>query len=298
MENKKSKYIEIIILLLLLAASVCFLSHIFSPENLNLPVAINEKDRYYESIIREPENTIDTLIIGNSEAVTLVDTPRFEKETGRSAYSVGKAGSSVADAYYTLRDITKMQDIKLVILETDMFADDNIDYSSNREELKRVFTAETEHLFPVFRYHSAWKILAGQNEGYPLNSERGYEERTDIVPYTGGEYMLPTEEVSYIPKLRVFYMNKIVKFCRKNDIDLLFVSAPSALLFNTKKHNAVSVYTEENNIPYLDLNSLNDEIGIDWTTDTMDGGDHVNENGTEKVTDYLIKCISEVISIK
>jgi hypothetical protein len=44
---------------------------------------------------------------------------------------------------------------------------------------------------------------------------------------------------------------------------------------------------------YIDFNVLKDEIGIDWSQDTGDAGDHINIYGCEKTTRYLIDYLNE-----
>ena len=47
-----------------------------------------------------------------------------------------------------------------------------------------------------------------------------------------------------------------------------------------------------NGIKFLELNCV-DEIGIDWNTDTQDGGWHLNTNGAVKVSKYLANYLKE-----
>ena len=52
-------------------------------------------------------------------------------------------------------------------------------------------------------------------------------------------------------------------------------------------------YADEKGIAYLDLNEKVEELGLNWTGDTQDKGDHLNVYGAEKVTSYLGNYLEE-----
>ena len=49
----------------------------------------------------------------------------------------------------------------------------------------------------------------------------------------------------------------------------------------------VSAYAEKNGLKYINLINYSDEIGIDMSTDTYDGGLHLNLSGAEKLTGWF-----------
>ena len=88
-------------------------------------------------------------------------------------------------------------------------------------------------------------------------------------------------------------MEKIRKLCEKNGAELLLVSAPSPVNYDYKKHNALEEYAKEKGLTYVDLNMKHRDIGLDWTNDRYDRGDHLNIHGARKVTEYIGKYLKE-----
>ena len=56
---------------------------------------------------------------------------------------------------------------------------------------------------------------------------------------------------------------------------------------NYAKHNAIQNWADHNIEFCIDFNTMLDEIELDWQTDSLDGGDHINYNGTVKTTEYI-----------
>ena len=77
-------------------------------------------------------------------------------------------------------------------------------------------------------------------------------------------------------------------------LSVALYSAPNALTWNPAIHNALVALAEELELTYFDMNYMSEEVPIDWSHDTFDGGDHVNYYGAQKVTAYLGKYLSEM----
>jgi methionine synthase II (cobalamin-independent) len=53
------------------------------------------------------------------------------------------------------------------------------------------------------------------------------------------------------------------------------------------QNQQVEEYAEEYDLTYINFYDLIDEIGIDYETDTYDGGLHMNLSGADKISKYL-----------
>lgn len=105
--------------------------------------------------------------------------------------------------------------------------------------------------------------------------------------------MNETENIESFHKIQKFFLDKITELCKENDIELLLIDVPSSKSWSYEKHNAIQDYADENGLKFIDFNINRDSFGIDWNTDTRDGGWHMNHSGAVKVTEYLGKFLDE-----
>ena len=95
------------------------------------------------------------------------------------------------------------------------------------------------------------------------------------------------------------YMDQITQLCREKGIRLLLVKAPSLMpVWYDEWEEQARAYAEKNGLDYINFLDLADEIGIDYSEDTYDGGFHMNVTGAEKCADYLGKFLSEEYGLK
>lgn len=139
---------------------------------------------------------------------------------------------------------------------------------------------------PIFQGHDIWKSILSEKQ-YPAENYKGFAFRCETVPYEQGEYMQKNDQKEEISKIVSFYLEKIRKLCEKNGTKLLLVSTPSPINCNYARHNSIEAYAREKGLDFVDLNLKTEEIGINWKTDSLDNGDHLNYSGADKVTRYL-----------
>lgn len=289
--SKKSNvkyWIEIAVFLACVLAFSLIMSYVMDPVRLGLTEYIAFNDKYVCAAKAEKE-PIDVLVVGDSEALVLLSPQKMLDDEGISSFIAGQSGMRVSEAYYAIKDIVKTQDPKVVLLETDMLTMD----SSELAEARMTFQAEVQEKLPVTKYHGMWKEELGIKRTPQEYHYHGFEPRDLIEPYDGGPYMFETEDRYKLYKSTNFYLNKIYELCEQEGITIVLVSSTSPMNFNYTKHNAMVDLAESRDTEYLDLNMISEEIGIDWATDELDGGDHVNLTGTIKQTDYIEKYLSE-----
>src|SRR5699024_743988 len=184
--------------------------------------------------------------------------------------------------YYMLKTALETQSPKLVVIETDVLLHSRTGLGRIREKIEK----KLSFYFPVFRYHNIWKPLLMGTE-YAEESYKGFMLRDTIQAYKKGEYMKETADKVTLSPVVTEYMDKIINLCSENDIQILLVSTPSPVNYNFKKYNALKEYAKENNLKYLDMNLKVKKLGINWESDTLDKGDHLNLLGAQKITGYF-----------
>lgn len=254
---------------------------------------IEGRNRPTAMLSAEPAETIDVLVLGDSESYTSVSTMDLWKEHGITAFDCGQGGQRIQETYYMLKTALQRQSPKVVVLETNVMFRNPGPFKNTQIALAEML----RYYFPVFRYHNLWKTIF-EEKPEEISDYKGFRIREKIIPYQGGEYMKETKETAEISPFVEHYMKGIRRLCGESGAKLLLVSAPSPVNYNYKKHNTIQAYADRYSIPYIDLNMKTEELGIDWEKDSMDKGDHLNVYGAEKVTAYLGRYLVEHYSLE
>lgn len=251
--------------------------------------SIKGRSRVFADIAAEKENTLDVLVMGDSESFTSISPMQLWRQHGIAAYDCGQSGQKIQETYYMLKTALKTQEPRLVLLEANLMFRN----PGRLENLQSAISEAMLYHFPIFRYHNIWKTMFDSSATLP-DEYKGFTIRNSVKSYDGDEnYMKETSELKKIPEFVDIYLKKIIEICRGKDIPLMLYSAPSPVNYNTAKHNAIQDYADKHNLPYLDLNYKTKELKINWKEDSYDKGDHLNVFGAEKVTAYMGEYLAE-----
>ena len=292
MQTKVKNIVSSVLFLLGLLLLLVLVSRFFEPKN-NME-SYGMEDQRANGILAEPTESIDVLFIGDSVSYCSVIPVQIWRDYGITSYM---CGTSLQQLYYTKEFLYKTfetQSPKVVMLEgTPIF--NNFMYKENVRNA-------VERALPVFRYHDRWKDFGEMPEfetGFKveytnLEVTKGYYFSPAIEVVDVTEHVANTDEVAGILEDNKQTLLEIVDFCEKNGAKLILYSAPNALTWSPAVHNALALLAEELGLTYFDMNYMIEEVPIDWSHDTFDGGDHVNYYGAQKVTTYLGEYLAQM----
>ncbi|WP_313072028.1 hypothetical protein [Lacrimispora sp.] len=243
------------------------------------------------SITSEPENTIDYIVIGDSEAVSSISPMEIWKDYGYTGYNIGVPGQRLQDTYYLLEKVLKKQSPKIIFLETNAFYRD----FKYLNALDNMVDEDMKNLFPVYKFHSNWKYfhlnmlknLKDKAADGPIVTYKGFKYVPVINPYKGGPYVKESDSIYPIGDQPTQYINNIIELCKDHNIQLILYSTPTPKNWTASKHNSATALANKNQLKFIDFNLMQDEVPFDWQKDTRDEGDHPNYSGSVKISSYI-----------
>lgn len=276
------RILTISLFILGLAGILLASSYVFVPKN-NAADSGMEESRA-NGVLGEKSNTLDIVILGDSESTCSFVPLQLWKDTGYTSYVCGTNAQTLDYTNVMLKRVFTKQSPKIVLLETNALY--------RKQSIINIMFTRLCEKFTVFRYHDRWKILGwgdfNNKSDYTWTDDlKGYVYSTIVNPSQKSKYMLITDKKEEIPTLNRNSVQEIKKFCDNNGAKLILVSAPTTLLWNYARHNAMKEFSSELGCEYIDMNLLTKKIPIDWKKDTRDKGDHLNYFGATKVTKYM-----------
>ena len=282
----KKIIIKFTLFMLIFFILLLILSRIFIPKNNSDESGMN--NIHAMKILGEKENTIDVIMYGDSESFASTIPMKLWKEYGYTSFVCGTSGQTLPDTCRIAYDTLKKQNPKIVILEADTIF--------SPTEISVPIARVLYNILPITEYHNRWKTLTkndffGKIEYTETDANKGYYYLPQVDPAEDIDYMSYSEEIEPIPKLNKFFVKLLKKYCESKGAYFAIISVPNFKHWNYKKHNSAEAFANKENIEFIDLNVPNEDVKIDWKTETADKGDHVNYSGAKKVTSYIGKWL-------
>ena len=132
-------------------------------------------------------------------------------------------------------------------------------------------------------------------------THQGYLMQTDIVPVDPTDTREPDMLLdTALPQISMDYLARMQALCEQYGAELVLIKSPT----NSVKYywydewdEQVRAYAQANNLTYYNFIGMDDELGLDWQTDTYDGGVHLNVYGAEKLSEYFGAILTEAHAI-
>ncbi len=256
------------------------------------------------SLYREPEDSLDVVILGSSHILNGAFPMELWHEYGIVSNNLGQHGQSIPLSYYLAEEAIRTQHPDRMVLDAYMlyFPDlvyeedgnthksiDNMAWAGPR--LRAIFDLfqgrdRLEYLIPMTLFHSRWKEVSTADFAPADATGKGCEYRLGITPYELSARVPASEKLALAP-YALEYFEKLVQLCRDEEVELILVCAPFCADGEKQRYmNAVTDLAREYGLTYWNYLTRLDEMGFDPSSDLYDYS-HLNANGALKFTHLL-----------
>lgn len=300
-------------------SAVIVLSSLFLLQRLLTPKYVDDvvEGAFVAEYYQEKKDH-DVIFIGDCEVYENFSPVALWQDYGLNTYIRGSAEQYIWQSYYLLEDTLRYETPQAVVFNIQSLQFDE----SQREAYNRMTLEGMEwspvkvkailasmkpnehfldYVFPLLRYHSRWSELSAADVQYMFStkqvSHNGYYMRVDVRPAENVPAGKPLADYSFGENAWK-YLEKMTALCKEKGIQLILIKAPSLYPYwYPEWDRQVRDYAEEQGLPYLNFLELQEETGIDYATDTYDGGLHMNLSGAEKLSAYFGRYLREEIGL-
>ena len=255
----------------------------------------------------------DVVFLGDCEVYANFSPMEMYREAGITAYVRGSPQQLIWQSYYILKETFQYETPKAVVYNVNaMRYDAPVSEAYNRltidkmrwsdEKIGIICASMTEeesfwsYVFPILRYHSRFDELTGEDVAYLFktrdNTWNGHLMNKAVNPVEN----LPAKRIlaDYrFSDLCYTYLDKIRTLCQQNGTELILIKAPSVYPYWYDEYDAqIEDYAEANGLKFYNFLDYTGEIGIDYSTDTYDGGLHLNLSGATKLSAFFADILS------
>lgn len=314
MRAKKYRAVRVIVSAVVVLLVLYLLQRLLMPKYMSGVVEGAMVAEYYD----EPRGH-DVIFVGDCELYENISPMVLWEEYGINSYIRGTAQQLIWQSYYLMEETLRYEKPDVMVFNVlsmkydepqketyNRMTLDGMRWSGSKINSIRASMLEEEsfvdYLFPLLRYHSRWKELGAEDFTYFWNRDpvthNGYYMRVDVLPAENVPEGRALADYRFGDNA-YFYLDKMVELCEKHDVELVLVKAPSLYPYWYEEWDQqMEDYAREHGLKYYNFLEVTDEIGLDFSEDTYDGGLHLNLSGAEKLASYFGKILSEECSLK
>ena len=270
------KKVRVFIIIIIFIGIFVLLNFLMMPKYQETLVEGSFTSEYYKS----PKNH-EVIFIGDCEVYANFNPMILYEEYGISSWVRGNSQQLIWQSYYVLEETLKYEIPKVVVLNVNSLrydkSSDKRSEAYNRLLIDRMKWSDTKvklikesmldeetfisYVFPILRYHSRYDELSKEDIKYLF-------ERKDVT-YNGflinkevkGVENLPTKRKlsNYeFTKENMEWLDKILELCKKHDIKLILVKAPSVYPYWYDEYDEQIIsYASRNDLLYVnEINTI------------------------------------------
>lgn len=267
----------------------------------------------------------DVVFVGDCEVYENFSPITLWEEYGIPSYIRGSAQQMIWQSYYLMEETFQYETPKVMVFNVLSMKYDtpqSTGKQSQREAYNRMtldgmrwsmskwnaikasmteeetaWEGEFSYIFPLLRYHDRWSQLTGEDFTYwfqkDVVSDNGYLMQTGVKPLQDEHVERPLADYT-LGENSWYYLDKMTQLCKEKGVQLVLIKAPALSPVWWDEWDAqVEAYAEKNGLLYINMLDYQEQIGIDWSTDTYDTGLHLNVYGAEKASKWFGNILTE-----
>ena len=272
----------------------------------------------------------DVIFIGDCEVYENFSPVTMWEEYGITSYIRGSAQQLIWQSYYLMEETLRYEKPDVIVFNVlsmkydtpastgdpdqreayNRMTLDGMRWSKAKWDAIQASMTEMEkekggmvlYLFPLLRYHDRWSQLTGEDFKYLFSrdqlTDNGYLMQVGVKPLKDEHVERPLVDYSF-GENSWYYLDKMVELCKSKGTQLVLIKAPALSPVWWPQWDAqIEEYAEENGLLYINMLEYQEEIGIDWNTDTYDTGLHLNVYGAEKMSRFFGQLLVDTFGLE
>lgn len=311
--SRSGQIMTICLVVILILVSLYFLQRLLMPKYMTGIVEGAMIAEYYDE-----EHDHDVVFIGDCEVYENFTPALLWEEYGINSYIRGSAQQLIWQSYYLLEETLKYETPDVIIFNIlsmkynvpqneayNRMTLDGMKWSDSKVNSIKASMMKDEkfldYVFPILRYHTRITELEKDDFKYLFQRDKvtfnGYYMRVDVKPAENVPKGRPMADYSF-GETAYDYLDKMTALCKEKGVQLILVKAPSLYPYWYDQWEVqMEEYAKANDLVYINFLELIDACGLDFATDTYDGGLHLNLSGAEKVTKWLGEYLSKEVGL-